>query len=173
MSTEFKNVVALAGGVGGAKLAHGLYGALAADTLTVIVNTADDFVHWGLNVSPDIDTVMYTLAEIANEATGWGLAGESWRAIEAIGRLGGETWFNIGDQDLATHIVRSQALREGQPLSAVTASMASALGLHARIIPMTDAHVATIIKTADGPLAFQDYFVRRHHQDVVTGVTLE
>src|SRR5215217_891942 len=101
-------VIAFAGGVGGAKLAHGLYGSLPAGDLTVVVNTADDFVFWGLNISPDLDTVMYTLAGIANEVTGWGVAGETWNTLAAIDRLQGETWFRIGDQDLATHLRRTE-----------------------------------------------------------------
>lgn len=166
-------VVALAGGVGGAKLAHGLYQELAPDELTVIVNTGDDFTHWGLRISPDLDTVMYTLAGIANEQTGWGIAGETWNALGAIGRLGAPTWFQIGDQDLATHVVRTAALRDGQTLSAVTAEMADRLDVQARLLPMADAEVATMVRTPAGWLAFQDYFVRRHHQDQVLEIRLD
>ena len=165
-------VVALAGGVGGAKLAHGLYHALPPDSLTVVVNTADDFVHWALHISPDLDTVMYTLAAIANEATGWGVADETWSAIEAIGRLGGETWFRIGDRDLATHVRRTEGLRAGKSLTAVTAELARALGIRARLLPMCDEPVATMVETPAGLLAFQDYFVRRGHHDQVTGIQL-
>ncbi len=169
----FNHVVALAGGVGGAKLAHGLYQALPPDALAVIVNTADDFTHWGLRISPDGDTVMYTLAGIANEQTGWGIAGETWNALAAAGRLGAPTWFQIGDQDLATHVVRTAALREGRTLSEVSAELAVRLGIRARLFPMADDEVATMVQTPEGWLAFQDYFVRRHHQDHVLAVRID
>lgn len=166
-------IAALAGGVGGAKLAHGLYQALAPDSLTVIVNTADDFTYWGLHISPDLDTVMYTLAGIANESTGWGVADETWSALGTAGRLGGETWFRIGDQDLATHVLRTQALRAGKSLTGVTADFTTRLGIRARLLPMTDAAVATWIETPDGWLAFQDYFVRRQHRDPVRAIRID
>ena len=166
-------IVALAGGVGGAKLAQGLYMALPADTLAVVVNTGDDFTYWGLSVSPDLDTVMYTLAGVANEATGWGVRDETWQALAAVGRLGGETWFRIGDQDLATHVLRTAALREGRPLSSVTAELGRALGIRAGLYPMSDEPVATMVQTPDGWLAFQDYFVRRQHRDEVLDIRLE
>lgn len=165
--------MALAGGVGGAKLAHGLYTALPADTLTVIVNTGDDFIHWGVHVSPDIDTVMYTLGGIANEVTGWGVADETWSALEAVGRLGGETWFRIGDRDLATHVLRTAGLRAGRSLSDITEEMGRALGVQGRILPMTNAPVATMVETPEGWLAFQDYFVRRQHRDQVLSIRLD
>ena len=173
MAAQGDRIVALAGGVGGAKLAHGLYHSLPADMLTVVVNTGDDFVHWGLNISPDLDTVMYTLGEIANEATGWGVKDESWNALAAIGRLGAETWFAIGDKDLATHVVRTEALRGGRSLTAITRAMARALGIRAMLLPMTDDPVATTVQTPDGWLAFQDYFVRRHHADPVLAIKIE
>ncbi|HZB96565.1 MAG TPA: 2-phospho-L-lactate transferase [Herpetosiphonaceae bacterium] len=172
-AVPMSKIVALAGGVGGAKLAHGLYQALVPDALTVIVNTADDFTYWGLRVSPDLDTVMYTLAGIANENTGWGVADETWSALDAAGRLGGETWFRIGDRDLATHVLRTEALRAGKSLTAVTAEFAARLGIHGRLLPMTDAAVATMIETPDGWLAFQDYFVRRQHRDPVRAIRLD
>ncbi len=165
-------VVALAGGVGGAKLAHGLYAALPPNTLAVVVNTADDFTHWGLKISPDLDTVMYTLAGIANEETGWGVAHETWSALQAAGRLGAETWFRIGDQDLATHVLRTEALGRGRTLSDITAQMSVALGIQADLLPMTDHTVATMVQTPEGWLAFQDYFVRRHHRDPVLAVKI-
>jgi LPPG:FO 2-phospho-L-lactate transferase len=171
--SEHGKIVALAGGVGGAKLAHGLYQALAPDTLAVVVNTADDFTHWGLSVSPDLDTVMYTLGGIANESTGWGVADESWNALEAVGRYGGDSWFRIGDKYLATHVLRTKALREGTRLSAVTAELAQALGIRAQLMPMTDDMVATMVRTPEGWLGFQDYFVRRHHSDAVLDIRIE
>ncbi len=172
-SNVTRGIVALAGGVGGAKLAHGLYQALPTDSLTVIVNTADDFTYWDLHVSPDLDTVMYTLAGIANESTGWGVANETWSGLAAAARLGAETWFRIGDQDLATHVLRTGALRDGRSLTMVTAAFASALGIRARLLPMTDDQVATAIETPDGWLAFQDYFVRRQHRDPVISVRID
>lgn len=166
-------IVALAGGVGGAKLAHGLLAVLPPDSLTVVVNTADDFRYWGLDISPDLDTVMYTLAGIANEQTGWGIAGETWNALGAIGRLGGETWFQIGDRDLATHVTRTDGLRSGKSLSEVTGELAAALGIPATLLPMTDERVATLVQTPDGWLGFQDYFVRRQHRDQVLATRFE
>ncbi len=163
-------IVALAGGVGGAKLAQGLYLALPPDTLTVIGNTADDFEHFGLRISPDLDTVLYTLAGIANPETGWGIAGDSFRALEQLGRYGAERWFLIGDLDFATHIRRTVLLRAGRSLTEVTAELARGLGVCAALLPMCDESVATIVETPDGPLAFQDYFVRRRHQDPVSAV---
>jgi LPPG:FO 2-phospho-L-lactate transferase len=150
----------LAGGVGGAKLANGLTAHLAPDQLTVVVNTGDDFEHLGLYISPDLDTVTYTLAGLNNGEQGWGLAGESWTTLNAIRRLGGEDWFLLGDQDLATHILRTQRLRR-ETLSAITADFCRAFGIKHSVIPMTDDPVRTIIETDEGRLAFQDYFVRR------------
>ena len=154
-------IIALAGGVGGAKLADGMAQILGGD-LTVIVNTADDFEHLGLSISPDLDTMVYTLAGIANPETGWGIAGESWRFLEQLARLGGPTWFRLGDRDLATHILRTERLKRGETLTAVTASLCERLGIAARILPMSDAPVRTIVETAEGPLPFQEYFVARH-----------
>lgn len=166
-------IVALAGGVGGAKLAQGLYLALPPDTLTVIGNTADDFDHFGLRISPDLDTVLYTLAGLANPATGWGIAGDSFRALDLLKRYGAEGWFAIGDLDFATHIRRSELLRAGHTPTAVAATLARGLGLRARLLPMCDEPVATIVEAPDGPLGFQDYFVRRRHQDTVSAVRFD
>ncbi|GAA4414925.1 2-phospho-L-lactate transferase [Georgenia halophila] len=164
----------MAGGVGGAKLAEGLTGALdAPEDLTVVVNTGDDAVVHGLCVSPDLDTVMYTLAGMSNTDTGWGVADDTFTTLEAMARLGADTWFQLGDRDLATNIVRSARLRDGVPLSQVTADLCRALGIGARLLPMTDQRVATILETPSGPLEFQEYFVARRHQDPVLGVTFE
>jgi LPPG:FO 2-phospho-L-lactate transferase len=149
----------LAGGVGGAKLARGFAGVSAADTAAV-VNTGDDFEHLGLYVAPDIDTVIYTLAGLNNPETGWGIRGESWNFMDAVGRLGGATWFRLGDQDLAMHVLRTRRLAAGETLSVVTRELAVRLGLETRVIPMSDDRVRTIVVTDAGPLAFQDYFVR-------------
>lgn len=153
-------ILALAGGVGGAKLARGLAAVLSPEDLTVIVNTGDDFEHLGLTICPDLDTVMYTMAGINNISQGWGLAGESWAFMEALGGLGGETWFNLGDRDLATHVSRNVMLREAS-LSDVTTRLAGRLGVTQRIAPMSDEPVRSIVDTDEGALAFQDYFVRR------------
>ncbi len=161
-------IAALAGGVGGAKLADGL-ARLLGDKLSVIVNTGDDFEHLGLAISPDLDTVTYTLAGIANPETGWGVAGESWNALDQVAKLGGPGWFRLGDKDIALHLVRSQRLRRGENLTAVTADICARLGIAARILPMTDDSVHTLVDTAEGPLAFQDYFVARRCEIPVTG----
>ena len=166
-------IVALAGGVGGAKLAQGLYLALPPDSLNVIGNTADDFEHLGLRISPDLDTVLYTLAGMANPETGWGVAGDTFRALDLLGRYGGETWFLIGDLDFATHVRRTELLRAGHSLTDVAATLARGLGLRAALLPMCDEPVATVVETPAGPLAFQDYFVRRRHQDPISAVRFE
>jgi len=166
-------VVALAGGVGGAKLAHGLLLAGLDDRLDVVVNTADDFQLYGLHISPDLDTVMYTLAGIANPATGWGILGDTAATLGMIGRYGRSTWFWLGDRDLATHILRTERLRAGTRLTEVTAELATALGVTARILPMCDEPVATLVETPAGLLEFQDYFVRRRQQDTVLGIRFE
>lgn len=163
-------IVALAGGVGGAKLAQGLYRALPAGELRVIGNTADDFDHFGLRVSPDLDTVLYTLAGLANPATGWGIAGDTLRTLEQLGAYGAEQWFQIGDRDFATHIRRTELLRRGVTLTAVTRSLSRALGVNAEILPMCDEPVSTVVTTPVAELSFQDYFVRRRHSDAVTGL---
>lgn len=166
-------IVALAGGVGGAKMAFGLSRVLPPDQLTVIVNTADDFEHLGLHVAPDLDTVMYTLAGLANPETGWGLAGESWAFIAAVERLGGPGWFRLGDRDMATHVLRSERLRAGESLTAVTMAFCTALGIHCAVLPMSDDPVRTMVETAAGTLPFQEYFVHRHYEPVVRGFRFE
>lgn len=162
----------LAGGVGGAKLARGFAGVSAADT-AVIVNTGDDFEHFGLYIAPDIDTVTYTLADLNNSETGWGIRGESWNFMDAVGRLGGATWFRLGDQDLATHILRTRRLAAGETLSAVTRELAVRLGVKTRIIPMSDDPVRTIVVTDAGPLAFQEYFVRERCEPAVRSLRFD
>jgi LPPG:FO 2-phospho-L-lactate transferase len=161
--------LAFAGGVGGAKLALGLSSILPPEDLLVVVNTGDDFDHLGLRICPDIDTVTYTLAGIANPETGWGVQGETWNAMDALGQLGGETWFSLGDRDLATHIERTQRLQSGETLSAVTARFAKKLGVRHHIAPATDDPIRTIVNTTDGPMPFQEYFVKRQCAPVVTG----
>ena len=163
-------IVALAGGVGGAKLVDGFARVLSAQELVAVVNTGDDFEHLGLRISPDLDTVMYTLAGRANAQTGWGLAGETWRFMEALERLEGETWLRLGDQDLATHVRRTQMLAEGATLSQVTDRLCRSLGVAHRLVPMSDHDVRTMVQTNEGELAFQDYFVRRHCTPVMQSV---
>jgi LPPG:FO 2-phospho-L-lactate transferase len=165
-----EKIVALAGGVGGAKLALGLARTLPSDGLTVVVNTADDFEHLGLHVSPDIDTVTYTLADLANPETGWGRRDESWNFMAAIEKAGGETWFRLGDKDLATHVIRTKRLRAGDRLSAITRDLARQFGVEHEIVPMSDDPVRTIVATLDGDLEFQDWFVGRRCEPAVRGV---
>lgn len=167
------HVVALCGGVGGAKLAFGLSRILPPDQLTIVVNTGDDFEHLGLHVSPDIDTVVYTLADLSDRTRGWGLAGETWDFMGAVGRLGGETWFNLGDRDLAMHVLRTQRLRAGESLSDVTRGLSEALGLPHRIAPMSDQPVRTVVETEDGRLPFQRYFVGEQCRPVVRAIAFE
>ncbi|ABD09093.1 LPPG:FO 2-phospho-L-lactate transferase [Rhodopseudomonas palustris HaA2] len=153
------HIIALAGGVGGAKLADGLAHALG-DKLTVIVNTGDDFEHLGFHISPDLDTVTYTLGGVANAQQGWGLEGETWGFMEQLARLGGPAWFKLGDRDLATHAYRTNRLREGATLTEVAAELSAALGIAARLLPMSDDAVRTVIHSGGRAIAFQEYFVR-------------
>ncbi|HEX7476816.1 MAG TPA: 2-phospho-L-lactate transferase [Polyangiales bacterium] len=157
---SLSRVVYLSGGVGGARLAHGLARALDPERLTLIVNTGDDFTHWGLSVSPDLDTVMYTLADLGDVARGWGLATESFAALSIVERYGGETWFQLGDRDLGTHLMRSQWLREGKSLTEITATLCKGLGVRARLLPMSDETSETMIDTDQGTLTFQHWLVR-------------
>jgi LPPG:FO 2-phospho-L-lactate transferase len=167
-------IVALAGGVGGAKLADGLAQVLPAGDLTVIVNTGDDFQFLGLSICPDVDTVCYTLAGLANPDTGWGRKEETFKALENIRRLGGPSWFNIGDQDLGIHLERTRRLAEGQFLSEIMADFCRAWGIKTRVLPMSDQPVQTIVETAEaGDLAFQEYFVHRKCEPRVTGFRFE
>ena len=162
-------IVALAGGVGGAKLAVGLAAVLPQKELTIVVNTGDDFEHMGFTICPDLDTVMYTLAGVNNPKTGWGRAGESWRFMSEMKRLGGEDWFQLGDRDLALHVLRREALHRGASLSVVTQDLAKRLRIKHAILPMSDTPVRTRVKTKSGELAFQDYFVRQRCLPRVTG----
>ena len=166
-------VLALCGGVGGAKLALGLYKHLAPGALSVAVNTGDDFEHLGLHISPDIDTVLYTLSGTDNPDTGWGRADETWTFMAALEALGGETWFRLGDGDLALHVERTRRLGAGESLSEVCAAFARRFGLDARILPMTGDPLRTVVHTPDGPLPFQHYFVRERCEPRVTGVTFD
>jgi LPPG:FO 2-phospho-L-lactate transferase len=166
-------VVLLSGGVGGARFARGLVEAVPARDVTVIGNVGDDLDILGLAVSPDLDSIVYALAGLNDEERGWGRADESWRALATVSELGGEDWFRLGDRDLGLHLVRTQALQEGEPLSVVTARIAAALGIEARILPATDDRQRTWIDTPAGSFPFQEWFVARGHQDEVDGVRFE
>lgn len=166
-------IVALAGGVGGAKLAHGLAQQLPAENLTIIVNTGDDFEHYGLYICPDLDTVCYTLAGLANPETGWGRKDESWNAIQNSVRLGGPSWFNLGDQDLGTHLERTRRLREGDCLSEITSDFCNAWGVKHTVLPMSDSPIRTVVLTEEGELAFQEYFVHQRCEPRVQGFRFE
>jgi LPPG:FO 2-phospho-L-lactate transferase len=164
-------VLALSGGIGGAKLALGFYRILPPGSLIVVANTADDFEHLGLSISPDIDTLLYTLAGLDNPEWGWGRRGETWTFMAALAALGGETWFKLGDGDLATHVERTRRLAAGESLSAITDDFRRRLGISARILPMTDNRVRTRLRTDEGWLDFQDYFVRRRAEPIVREIT--
>jgi LPPG:FO 2-phospho-L-lactate transferase len=167
-------IAALAGGVGAARLLRGMVEVMPPSDITAIVNTGDDTVLHGLHISPDLDTVMYTLADAINPETGWGLADETWRVMESLGRLGGVTWFNLGDQDLATHCYRTQRLSEGAGLGQVTAELARSWGVGIRLVPVTDDPLRTRLQLVDGPeVGFQEYFVRLHHDVAVSAVRFE
>jgi len=162
-------IVALAGGVGGAKLAHGLAQILPPEDLTIIVNTGDDFEHYGLYICPDLDTVCYTLAGLANPETGWGRVDETWNMIENTSQLGGPDWFRLGDKDLGTHLERTRRLKEGDSLSNITDNFCKAWGIKHTVLPMSDQPVRTMVDTEEGELAFQEYFVHRRCEPRVKG----
>ena len=161
-------ILALAGGVGGAKLARGLADVLSPEELTIAVNTGDDFEHLGLHISPDLDSVMYTLAGLNDPVRGWGIARETWNFMDSLEALGGETWFRLGDRDLATHVERTRRLRAGENLSFVTRALCGHLGIRHTVTPMSDDPVRTRVHTTEGVLSFQDYFVRRRAEPAVT-----
>ncbi len=164
--------VALSGGVGGAKLSLGLARVLA-ERLCVIVNTGDDFEHLGLHVSPDVDTTLYTLADLVNPETGWGRRDETWTFMRTLATLGGPQWFNLGDGDLALHVERTRRLRHKESLTAITADIARTLGLASQILPMSDDSIRTLVETPEGVLPFQHYFVRHRCEPVVTALRFE
>lgn len=164
-------VAVVAGGVGAARMLGGLVQVVDPATITAVVNTGDDVELHGLHISPDIDTITYTLAGAVNPETGWGLVGETWQAMEALGRYGGVTWFNLGDRDLGTHLYRTQRLREGATLTEVTGEIVAAWDLGLTLVPMSDDPVRTMITVVDeGEIGFQDYFVRRHHEVEATAI---
>jgi LPPG:FO 2-phospho-L-lactate transferase len=166
-------VVVLAGGLGGSRLARGLAETIDPAGLTIVGNVGDDVEILGLHVSPDLDTILYTLTGRLDETKGWGRAGETWNALETVEELGGESWFRLGDLDLGVHLVRSQALRAGEPLSAVTTRLARAFGLRPALLPATDDRLRTWLDTPAGELPFQEWFVGRGHRDEVDGVRFD
>ncbi len=167
-------VAALAGGVGGAKLAYGLSKILPPDDLTVIVNTGDDFEHFGLKICPDLDTICYTLAGLANPVTGWGRENDTWNCLSTLKQFDAPAWFNIGDADLALHLERTRLDQEGHPLSEITQQLARKMGIQHTVLPMTDEEVTTIISTKEyGDLDFQEYFVKYQFAPTMTGIKLD
>jgi LPPG:FO 2-phospho-L-lactate transferase len=166
-------VVLLSGGGGGARFARGVHDMLQPGELTVIGNVGDDLESLGLYVSPDLDSLLYTLADLIDEERGWGRAGETWNALESAGAWGGESWFRLGDLDLGLHLVRTQALQEGVPLSEITARLSARVGLQTRIVPATDDHLRTKVVTPAGTFGFQEWFVGREHRDAVDTVEYE
>jgi LPPG:FO 2-phospho-L-lactate transferase len=167
------NVVVLSGGVGGARFVRGVVDVAGAAATTVVGNVGDDVEVLGLHVSPDLDSILYALAGLADERRGWGRRDESWNALEAAGVLGGEDWFALGDRDLGLHLVRTQALRAGESLSAVTARLAVGLGVETRLLPATDDRLRTWLATPAGEFPFQEWFVARGHRDEVDAVRFE
>jgi LPPG:FO 2-phospho-L-lactate transferase len=166
-------ITILSGGVGGARFAQGVVDAAAPEDVTVVGNVGDDVEVLGLHVSPDLDSILYALAGANDEQRGWGRAGESWRALETVSSLGGESWFRLGDLDLGLHLVRTQALRAGQPLSRVTARLAAAFEVRTAVLPATDDRLRTWIATPAGEFPFQEWFVARGHRDDVDGVRFD
>lgn len=166
-------VVALSGGIGGAKLVAGLARVLSPERLLVVANTGDDFEHLGLTICPDLDTLMYTLAGVHDPARGWGRAGDTWRFMDALGELGGDTWFRLGDADLATHVERTRRLRAGESLSVITADFCRRLGVAMTLLPMSDQPVRTLVQTVDTALPFQQYFVAQGCAPAVNGFSFQ
>jgi LPPG:FO 2-phospho-L-lactate transferase len=163
-------ITVLTGGTGGAKFVDGLRQVVRPEELTIIVNTGDDLLWWGLYVSPDVDSITYVLAGLLSKERGWGVKGDTFHCLQAMGQLGQPIWFHAGDRDLAVHLVRSQLLAEGKTLSEATAETAGKLGVTARILPMSDSRVETRVLTPIGELSFEEYFVQRWYQDPVESV---
>jgi LPPG:FO 2-phospho-L-lactate transferase len=166
-------IVVLSGGVGGARFLRGLVEVVPPSQVTVIGNVGDDLELLGLHVSPDLDSILYTLAGEHDDARGWGRRDETWNALETVARLGGDAWFQLGDRDIGLHLVRTQALRAGQPLSAVTRRVAAGFGLELDLLPATDDRLRTYVETAAGTFPLQEWFVRRRHADAVDGVLFD
>src|SRR5246127_2113102 len=167
---ESSMIVVLTGGTGGAKFVDGLRQVIPPEELTLLVNTGDDLIWWGLYISPDLDSITYVLAGLLSKEGGWGVKGNTFYCLQAMGKLGQPIWFHVGDRDLAVHLLRSRLLAEGKTLSQATAEICSRLGGQARILPMTDSRVETRVDTPNGDLSFQEYFVQRWYQDPVNSV---
>src|SRR5262245_21674001 len=168
-----RKITALAGGIGASKLLIGVYAEMDPRRLTIIVNTGDDITLHGLRISPDLDIVTYTLAGLVDPKKGWGFRSETFHLLKRLAVFGRESWFNLGDRDLATHIHRTALLEEGKSLSYAAESIRAALGVKCRILPMTDTAVPTIIESSEGPLHFQEYLVKRRAEPVVRGIRLD
>ena len=166
-------ITVLTGGTGGAKFVDGLRRIVRPEELTIIVNTGDDHEWWGLHVSPDIDSIVYMLAGLLSPERGWGVRGDTFHCLQAMKSLGEPDWFSVGDRDLATHLLRTQLLSQGQPLSEATRTVAERLGVRSRVLPMTDQHVETRVQTPNGDFSFQQYFVQRRYQDPVISVRFD
>ena len=163
------SIIALSGGIGGSKLALGLANSMSPERLMIIANIGDDFKHFGLHISPDIDTLLYTLSGKSDSKRRWGLANETWKVMETLEKIGGETWFKLGDMDLALHLERTKKLLSGETLSNIISNLCKKFGIKSRIIPVSDDIIQTIVKTPDGDLGFQEYFVRNRCKPIVTG----
>src|SRR5438128_3404306 len=168
-----RKLTAFAGGIGAAKFLLGLVAEMPAEDITIIANTGDDIELYGLRISPDIDTVTYTLAGVINEATGWGIGGDTFQCLEWLSRYGESRWFNLGDRDLATHIYRTNQLRQGRTLSEVTDDVRRALGVRSTILPMTDTYTPTRVVTDEGEMHFQQYFVGRRAEPRVKALRFD
>jgi len=166
-------IVTLCGGVGGSKLAYGLNSILDPDNLTIIANTGDDFVHLGFYICPDIDTIIYTLADLNDSEKGWGRKEESWRTMEILGQLGADTWFQLGDKDLALHLYRSKAYRAGSSLTSITKDISEKLGVQAHVLPMSNEMIQTIVDTDKGKFLFQEYFVKNKSEPIIRGISFK
>jgi LPPG:FO 2-phospho-L-lactate transferase len=164
------SVAVLSGGVGGARFLRGVLAAVDASSVSIVGNVADDLEVLGLHVSPDLDSILYTLAGLGDEERGWGRADETWNALDTVAQLGGDAWFRLGDRDLGLHLVRTELLRAGKPLSEATATLARAVGLRAALLPATDDPLRTFVETPAGTFPFQTWFVARRHEDEVDAV---
>jgi len=173
MKTSASNLITLSGGIGGAKLCFGLNEILEPDKLKIIANTGDDFLYLGFYISPDLDTLIYTLAGVNNKETGWGRADETWKTHNVLGELGADNWFKLGDKDLALHLHRSKALRNGKTLTSITEDISQRFQLKSKIFPMSDHMVQTVLNTDKGVLSFQEYFVKESNQPPIQNISFE
>ena len=173
MKYSEKKIIALCGGIGGSKLTYGLHQVLDSDNLTIIANTGDDFVHLGFYICPDIDTIIYTLANVNDPLKGWGRRDESWKTMDILSQLGADTWFQLGDKDLAMHLYRSKAYRNGENLTSITKDISKKLGINSRIIPISNEMIQTVVNTNEGEFLFQEYFVKRKCDPIVKEISFK